>query len=269
MEYTEFIAKALKESSKIALGYFGKVVGTIKPGDNNQVLTEADLAIGKNVISLIKATYPKYNIIDEEAGVIDNGSDLTWVIDPIDGTSNFANGIPTYGIIIGLLQNNIPIAGGVALPAFSEICVAQKGMGALCNGEKLSVTKETRLLSALVAYGIDGHQEDPSLTRDEGKTLTELILNIRNLRSSGSAFDGVMFAKGKYGAYLYRTARIWDNVGMHIVCEEAGAVVTDYFGKPLDYSNPLSKASNNFSLCMSTPALHEEIQRIIHGAKIL
>ena len=265
MEYKEFITKALKESSEIALGYFGKVVGTIKPDDNNQVLTEADLAIGKNVISLIKAAYPKYNIIDEEAGVINNGSDFTWVIDPIDGTSNFANGIPTYGIIIGLLQNNIPIAGGVALPAFSEICVAQKGTGAFCNGKKLSVTKETRLLSTLVAYGIDGHQENPSLTRDEGKTLTEIILSIRNLRSSGSAFDGVMFAKGKYGAYLYRTAKIWDNVGMHIVCEEAGAVVTDYFGKPLDYSNPLSKASSNFTLCMSTPELHKEIQRIIHA----
>ncbi|MEK7655709.1 MAG: inositol monophosphatase [Patescibacteria group bacterium] len=265
MEYKEFITKALKESSEIALSYFGKVVGTTKPDDNNQVLTEADLAIGKNVISLIKATYPKHNIIDEEAGVVDNGSDFTWVIDPIDGTSNFANSIPTYGIIIGLLQKSIPIAGGVALPAFFEICVAEKGKGSFCNNEKLSVTKETRLLSSLIAYGIDGHQEDPSLTREEGKILTEIILNIRSLRSSGSAFDGVMFAKGKYGAYLYRTAKIWDNVGMHIVCEEAGAVVTDFFGNPPDYSNPLSKAASNFTMCMGAPGLHKEIQRIIHS----
>lgn len=74
-----------------------------------------------------------------------------------------------------------------------------------------------------------------------------------------------MFAKGKYGASLYRTAKIWDNVGIHIICEEAGGIVTDFFGKPLDYSNPLSKASSNFTLCMAAPALHKEIQRIIHA----
>lgn len=264
MEYKEFITKALKESSEIALSYFGNVVGTVKPDDNNQVLTEADLEIGKNIISLVKATYPKYNIIDEEAGVVDNGSDFTWVIDPIDGTSNFANGIPTYGIIIGLLQKNIPIAGGVALPAFSEICVAEKGSGTFCNNEKLMVSNETNLLSSLLAYGIDGHQENPSMTLDEGKLLGELVLNIRNLRASGSVFDGIMVAKGKYGGYLTRTGKIWDNVGLHILIEEAGGIYTDFFGKPIDYTNPLSKVKDNYTSCMGAPVLHKEIQKIIH-----
>src|SRR5690242_9892420 len=80
---------------------FGNVTGSTKGDDNNQVLTETDVAIGKFLIEKIKQTYPDYNIIDEETGVVDNHSNFTWVIDPIDGTSNFADGVPTYGIMLG------------------------------------------------------------------------------------------------------------------------------------------------------------------------
>ena len=266
MQYREFIIDALQQASGMALGYFGKVTSTIKQDDNNQVLTEADIAIGREVISLISAAYPDHNIIDEEAGVIDRGSDFTWVVDPIDGTSNFAQGVPTYAIIIGLLHRGVPVAGGVALPAFSEICIAEKGKGAFCNGQRLSVSPESSLSSVLLAYGIDGKHKDPSATRDEAKLMGELVLNIRNLRASGSVFDGVMLAKGKYGGYLYRTSRIWDHVGMHIVIEEAGGVYTDFFGKPQDYKNPLKKVSENYTLCASTSSLHGQLQKIIHDS---
>ena len=264
MEYKEFITKALEESSKIALSYFGKVIGTTKPNDNNQVLTEADLEIGKSIISLIKKTYPKHNIIDEEAGVIDNGSEFTWVIDPIDGTSNFANGVVTYGTIIGLLKNNIPIAGGVSLPSFSEIYVAEKNKGTFYNNKKIIIKGGNKLLSSLVAYSIDGHQENPSMTEDECKLLAKIILGIRNLRASSSVFDAVMVIKGKYGVYLGRTSKIWDHVGLQIIIEEAGGIYTDFFGKPMDYTNPLAKVKENYTWCIAEHSLHQEIQKIIH-----
>lgn len=139
VEYIKFIEETLKEVSVIAKESFGKVSGITKEGDNNQVLTETDLKVGQTIIEKIKKEFPAHNIIDEEAGVIDNGSNLTWVIDPIDGTSNFANGVQTFGIMFGLMENNIPIAGGIALPAFSEIYVAGKNKGAYCNGEKIKV----------------------------------------------------------------------------------------------------------------------------------
>lgn len=268
MEYGRFLRETLQESSKIALSYFGKVTGITKQDDNNQVLTEADLAIGKSIISLIRAEYPKHNVIDEESGVIDSGSEFTWVIDPIDGTSNFAQGVPLYAISIGLLQNNTPLAGGIALPAFSEICVAEKSHGAFCNDQKLAVNKEAKLLSSLVAYGIDGHQENPQFTRDECKLLGELILNIRNLRASGSILDGIMVAKGKYGGYLCRTSKIWDNVGLHSIIEEAGGIYTDFFGKPIDYTNPLSKVTESYTFCAAAPVLYKEIQKIIHATSV-
>lgn len=262
--YQKLIFSILKSASSIANNQFGKVAGITKVGDNNQVLTETDLAIGEFLISQIRQFYPKHNIIDEEAGTIDNKSEYTWVIDPIDGTSNFAQGIPLYGIMIGLLREDKPIAGGIALPAFSEICVAEKGAGSWCNNERLNVTNDANLLSNLVAYGIDGHRENPDFTIEECRLLADIILNIRNIRSSNSAFDVVMVAKGKYGGFLNRTSKIWDNVSQQILIEEAGGIYTDFFGDPIDYSNPLSKISENYTFCAAPPALHKQLQTIIH-----
>jgi myo-inositol-1(or 4)-monophosphatase len=264
MEYNNFLNHTLELVSNIALSNFGKVAATIKTGDNNQVLTQTDLEIGSKVIEAIEKQYPAHNIIDEEAGVIDKGSAFTWVVDPIDGTSNFANGIPTYGIMVALLQDATPVASGIALPAFNEVYIAQKDSGAYCNGHRITVSTQTNLASALVAYGIDSHQEQPSLTHNECRLLAEIVLRIRNLRTSNSVFDLAMLARGSYGAVLNRTSRIWDNVAIHILVEEAGGKYTDFFGKPMDYSNPLSKDKENYTFCAASPALHEQLQKIIH-----
>ncbi|MGH7771335.1 MAG: inositol monophosphatase family protein [Candidatus Binatia bacterium] len=261
--YLNFIARILGSASKIAIKNFGKVSATTKAEDNNQVLTKTDLEIGQFLIGHVRQLYPKHNIIDEEAGVIDNHSEFTWVIDPIDGTSNFASGSPLYGIMVGLLSRDIPFAAGIALPAFFEIYVAQKGQGAYCNKAKISVSKEANLKSALVAYGIDSHQRDPDFTRKECKLLAEIILNIRNLRSSNSVYDAAMVARGNYGAVLNRSSKIWDNVAQQVVIEEAGGIYTDFFGEPIDYSDPLNKTKEHFTFCAASPALHEQIQRMI------
>jgi myo-inositol-1(or 4)-monophosphatase len=260
-----FIGTLLKDVSAIAMSNFGKVAGVLKPGDNNQVLTETDLEIGRVIVDRIKRQYPEHNSIDEEAGVVDNGSAFTWVVDPIDGTSNFANGVPTFGVMIGLLENDTPIAGGIALPAFDEIYLAARGQGTTCNGKKIHITNETRLSNALVAYGIDGHQEDPAITENEVVLLGNIILGIRNLRSSNSVFDQAMVAKGKYGAALNRTSKIWDNVAQQIVIEEAGGVYTDFYGVPIDYSNPVSKVDANFTCCAASPELHKQLLQIINS----
>ncbi len=268
MVYQSFLEGILKEASDIAREKFGKVSGTTKPEDNNQVLTDADLAIGRHIISRIDSVYPQHNIIDEEAGVIDRQSELTWVIDPIDGTSNFAQGIPLYGIMIGLLDKDVPIAGGIALPFSQGIYTAEKGQGAYCNGERIHATEETNLLSVLVAYCFDGHQENPEYTRKEAILLGELALHIRNLRITGSTFDYAMVAQGKFGGYLNRTSKIWDNVAPQILLEEAGCLYTDYYGNPMDYANPLTKAKDNYTFCTAPRVLHEQLQKIVHQASL-
>lgn len=267
-EYKQFILEVLHEASAIAIRNFGKVAGTTKPEDNNQVLTVTDIEIGDKIVSAIKAKYPAYNIIDEEAGVIDNRSVYTWVVDPIDGTSNFANGVPTYGVMIGLLEGAEPIAGGIALPSFKQTYVATKGEGAFCNNQPIHVTDETDLIKALVAYGIDGHQENPQLTTDETITLSKIILAIRNLRSSNSAYDFMLVADGRYGGYLNKTSKIWDNVAPQIIVEEAGGIYTDFYGQPIGYTDPLTKVNDNFTCCVASPALHMQLQQIIHDKEV-
>lgn len=261
--YLSFISETLLGAAAIANQNFGKVSSTTKQGDNNQVLTQTDLAIGAYIVERIQKTFPTHSIIDEEAGVIDNHSTMTWVVDPIDGTSNFASGLPTYGCMIGLLQAATPIAGGIVLPAFNQLFMAEKGHGATCNGVPISVTTEQSSLATLVAYGIDGHQEDPERTRKEAQQLGTIILNIRNLRTTNSAYDMAHVTNGKYGAYLNQTTKIWDNVALQPIVEEAGGIVTDFWGKPMDYTNPLSKAADNFTICAGAPAIHKQLQKII------
>jgi myo-inositol-1(or 4)-monophosphatase len=267
MNYSNFIEKVLQESAEIAKENFGKVTGNTKPEDNNQVLTEADLVIGKHIVSSIEKHYPTHNIIDEEAGTINKKSQFTWVVDPIDGTSNFANGIPTYGTYIGLLDQSKPIAGGINIPAQGEIYLAEVGQGAYCNGKKIHVTTEKELKHVLVAYGIDAHPEETDFVSTEGSLLMNIVLNIRNLRTSNSAFDGAMVAKGAYGAWLCRSSKIWDNVGLQIIIEEAGGKYTDFFGHPIDYTHPLTKTTQNYTYCAASPILHEQLQNIIHSNK--
>lgn len=265
-DYRAFITDVLGEAAVIAKRNFGKTGGTVKTGDNNQVLTETDIEIGKLLVNRVEKTFPEHNVIDEEAGVIDKSSRYTWVIDPIDGTSNFAAGVPMFGIMIGLLEDDQPVAGGIALPVFDETYVAVKNQGTYCNGSKVNVSSETDLLNALVAYGIDGHQEAPDVTRQEAALLAEIVLGVRNLRTSNSAFDHAMVAKGCYGATLNQTSKIWDNVAVQIVIEEAGGIYTDFWGNPQDYAIALQRADDNFTWCAGPPALHKQLQDIIRAA---
>lgn len=267
MIYSEFISGILAEASAIARSNFGKVSGVGKGDDNNQVLTSADLEIGTFLVDQVSLKYPDHNIIDEEKGGIAKGSEFTWVIDPIDGTSNFAAGVPTYGIMIGLLQNDMPVAGGIALPEFFKTYYAEVGCGAFCNDDRIHVTTESTLLYCLVAYGIDGHQENPKLTSDECLLLQNIILGIRNLRTSGSAFDPIMVAEGRYGACLSKTAKIWDVVAPHIIIQEAGGVCTDFYGEKIDYHDPLARATENFTVLAGSPVLHQQLLAIILGSR--
>lgn len=264
MTYAQFISQALQKASEIAKEHFGEVSSVTKQQDNNQVLTETDLEIGKLLIAEIENSFPSHNIIDEEAGVLDKNSDYTWVVDPIDGTSNFANALPHYGIMLGLLHQEKAIAGGVALPFFEEIYLAEKGKGAYCNGSPIQVTAEKSLSSVLAAYQLNGYADRPDFTRQECQDLAEIVLHIRNLRTTNSVMDIMLVANGKYGACLNQTCKIWDNVAQQIIIEEAGGVYTDFWGKPMDYSQPLAKAGKNFTFCCAPAALHEQLQKIIH-----
>lgn len=263
MKYTNFIKECLEEASQIALDGYGKVESKIKSESNMQVLTETDLEIGQLLIGKIKSAYPDHNIIDEETGVIDNKSQFTWTIDPIDGTANYASKIPMYGTMLGLLENDSPIAGGIVLPEFKEMYYAEKDCGAFCNNEKISVSQITNLDRNFVAYLVGTHiSEEAHLEQIE--VLKKLIPNVMSLRTSNcTAFDGAFVASGRYGVAMNTKSYIWDCVPLHIIIEEAGGICTNFHGEKIDYSNATKKSKQYFSFCCGAKELHIQVQKIL------
>jgi myo-inositol-1(or 4)-monophosphatase len=263
MNYLEFLETELRKAAITALSLSGKVKPTTKPGDNNQVLTEADLAIGEQLVSAVRAQYPTHNVVDEEAGAIKNGSEYTWVIDPVEATSNFAAGLADYGIMVGLLHGRTPIAGGIIVPAHGRLYLAEKGKGATCNGKSIHAGEETDLTKVLVSFGIDSHGDNPDLTIRECRLLADVVLGCRNIRNSGcEAVDPMMVAEGRLGGRVNLASKIWDNVGPQIIAEEAGVVWTGIDGAPLDYADPTQKLDQNYAYIAAPQALHSALLRI-------
>lgn len=261
--HISFLQTAISQASDIARESFGKVSHTTKQGDPNQVLTETDLKIGQTLIALIQKEYPDHNIIDEEAGVIDQSSPYTWVIDPVDGTSNFAAGVPTYGTMLAFLKDDKPILSAIALPSLNETYLAEYAQGATLNDKPIQVTNQTQLNQTLSCYQLDSYPDQPEKTHKEAQILGELVLNIRNLRTSNSVFDQAQVAKGAYGVVMNQTCKIWDSVAQDLLITEAGGSYTDFWGNPIDYSKPLSKAERTFTYCAGAPVLHAQAQSII------
>ncbi|WP_370942068.1 inositol monophosphatase [Amycolatopsis sp. cg5] len=234
---------------------------TTKPGEPSQVVTAADHEIEELLTTRIRAAYPGYGILGEETGLHGENTRATWVIDPIDGTSNYAAGSPLFGIMAGLLVDGVPVAGGIALPALGEFYLAQCGEGAFRDGTRFRAPAATDLGASLIAYGIDG---DSEFAQEDFRIAAVLATRCRGLRMANSCFDLIQVATGAYGASLNRATRIWDSVAPHVLLEEAGITYTDFAGAPLDYT-PLARAiDTNFTICTAAPGLHSLLQDVIH-----
>ena len=267
MLYEKFLTETLRGGAQIASEMFGKVSGHLK--DDQTLVTEADLAVGKFIISEIEKVYPSHNIINEETGVIDKQSEYTWVIDPIDGTANFAVGVPFYGVMLGLLKGAESVAGGFAIPHFNDIYFAEKGQGAFCNGQRMALSDHSDFSAMSIAYGIDRFGGGRELELRQARYLGEMAQQFQTVRSSGSVYDVACLVKGSYGAVLFNSGKIWDYVADHVVIEESGCVVTDLNGKPMDFSDPLEKAGKKqiYTCCGGMPSVHKKLQEIIHNEK--
>jgi len=231
----------------------------IKDADPNQVVTDADLAIGKKLKSRIHERFPHDSQIDEEWGTVRGSSAITWVIDPIDGTSNFAAGSPLFGVMVGVLEHGRPVAGGVSLPALSETYVAAVGQGAYLNGSKLELKAGGAMAEQLVAYGMDFH---PSETALDYRTMESIASRCQGIRMSNSIFDCMMVAKGVYAASMHRRNRIWDCVAPHVIIQESGGAFSTMEGDVPDYRNPLTKTTQVYSMLACAPDFHRAVTDI-------
>jgi myo-inositol-1(or 4)-monophosphatase len=261
MENTVY--KALWEASDILTSYFGKISTYKVKESQSSIVTKADLEAEKKIIEIIAEHFPEHNTLGEETGFKNNHSAYTWVIDPLDGTSNFAAGIPWFGIIICVLKDSCPVLAGCHLPHQLKIYFAEKGKGATLNDKKIEVSRETDLKNILAAYSLD-YSDEPGKTEQESIIMSRLVQNIRNLRSTNCVIDFCYTADGKLGACINQTTKIWDIAGPALIIEEAGGKVTDIQGNPLDFSTDENNFDRNFTIAASNQILHPKVIQIIN-----
>lgn len=256
MTYLTFLEYLLEDAGKMALTLRGRTSSRVKDSDVNQVVTQADIVIGSRIERRILEQFPRDSIIAEESGVVRGTSPVTWVIDPIDGTSNFSAGSPLFGVMVGVLEYGTPVAGGVALPALSETYVAEVGQGAFWNGSRFKRDSRADLSRQLFAYGIDIY---PSEIEFDCRVLGRIASLCGGIRMSNSVFDCMMVATGAYGGFMHRRNRIWDCVAPQVVIEEAGGIFSTVDGGLIDYMNPLEKVTHIFSILTSGCNFHTTI----------
>ena len=230
-----------------------------KEGINNWV-TEADHAAEKAIIGAIKTDFPNHFILSEEVGEIITDSDVKWIIDPIDGTINFASGIPLCCVSIGIEQKGEMILGAVYNPFINELFIAEKGMGATLNDKKISVSKKTELIHSCLVTGFPySYLNMPNGPLEVFERFVREGVPVRRLGSA--AIDLCWVAAGRFDGFYEHSLQAWDTAAGYLIVEEAGGKVTDMNGdKYSPYQNKLV-ATNGL--------IHDELIEVIHNRKHL
>jgi myo-inositol-1(or 4)-monophosphatase len=196
----------------------------------SSVVTEVDIKSEKKIIEIISSAYPMHNILSEECAYINNQSNYTWVIDPIDGTSNFAAGIPWFGVLIALLENGNPVMAGAYLPVSGDLYFAELGKGSFLNDASI-ILSDKDLSKVLFAFSTDYTNDDKLLVKSS-ELYKYLVQHVRNIRCTNSLVDFLMVAEGKLGGCLNLYTKIWDIAATYLIIKEAGGEF-----KNLDFSN--------------------------------
>jgi myo-inositol-1(or 4)-monophosphatase len=259
----EILRIAFREGGRILMDHFGSSLETTVKESNSSVVTDADYASEKKILEVLGDSATPCNIISEEAGYIHDGSAYTWVVDPLDGTSNFAAGLPWFGIIITLLREADPVLGGMFLPVENILYLAEKGKGAWREGRPIRTSGSANLTQQLVSYSFD-HSSEPGKTDREMKLLARLSKHVRNIRSTNSLYDFCYVADGRVGAAMNQTTKIWDISAALLLIPEAGGIVTDMQGNPIALDIGRETCMQNYTIAAAGKKMHQTLMNIIN-----
>jgi len=250
------ITRACMKASRFLIRDFGEIenlqVSTKGPGD---FVTSADKRTEKILIDELQKAHPEYGIVTEEAGIINKTNKKNrWIIDPIDGTLNFLNGVPQFAISIGYEENGEIKCGVIFNPILNEMFCAEKGNGAYLNNGRIRVSNKKKINDALL---VTGGPEGASKIKD--KIFSEYIKvsnNVSHVRKFGSAaLDMAYVACGRFDGFWQRELKYWDIAAGIIILKEAGGLV-DFFEN--DASSPLKK-----NVLATNSNIHEELKGLI------
>jgi len=251
------ITKACMKASRSLIRDFGEIENLqVSSKGQGDFVTSADKRTEKILVEELQRAHPEYGIITEETGIINKSNNKNrWIIDPIDGTFNFMNGIPQFAISVGYEEENEIKCGVIFNPIMNEMFCAEKGNGAYLNNSRIRVSKKNKIKDALIVTG-----GPKGASKIKEKIFSEYINvsnNVSNVRKFGSAaLDVAYVACGRFDGYWQRELNYWDIAAGIIILKEAGGFI-DFFEE--DKSTPLKKnilASNSF--------IHEELRELIN-----
>jgi len=250
------LLKATEAGAKELVRFFnGDFKITNKEGINNPV-TEADHASEKAIFEVIRKEFPDHFLLSEEAGEIKMDSSYKWIIDPIDGTINFANGIPLCCISIGLEHEGKIIMGAVYNPIMKEFFFAEKGLGATLNDKKLQISNKTKVVDSCLVTGFPyTYLDTPNGPLQIFEKLIRKGVPVRRLGSA--AIDLCWVAAGRFDGFYEHKLQAWDSAAGFLMVEEAGGKVTDFAGNPYSVYQPHILATNG--------KIHAEMLGILSG----
>ncbi len=196
------------------------------------VVTEGDKASEAVIVRLLREQFPQYPILSEEGGGAGGArdGDYFWHVDPIDGTTNYANNIPFFSISIALAARNLaPVVGVVYNPVYDELYSAARGFGATFNGRAIHVTQTVDLSRAVLGSGFTTHRH--AVADNNLPQWSTMLMEVRDLRRFGSAaLDLAFVAAGKLDGFWETRLNSWDCLAGILLVQEAGGTTTDYLG---------------------------------------
>lgn len=241
---------------------YGTTYGISTKSNRHDIVTEYDKKSENIIISKIKEKYPHHSFLGEESGYTPStdSSPITWVIDPLDGTLNFAHSIPIFSVSIAACRGDDIYCGVVLHPLLDELFYAVRGGGSFLNGKPISTSKQTDLDGAFLATGFPYNtQENPNDCIEQFGRIAKQGMPIRRLGSA--ALDLCYVAAGRFDAYWEVTLQPWDLAAGQLIVQEAGGVVSDYRGLPRSYTTKQEVLASN-------GALHHQMVQILNSKSL-
>jgi myo-inositol-1(or 4)-monophosphatase len=253
------LIKATEAGAAVMKEYFDKSFNISNKEGINNLVTEVDHKSEEVIFTTIKEAFPAHFILSEEAGEIIQDSEYKWIIDPIDGTVNYANGIPICCVSIGIEKNGKMEMGAVYNPFINEFFFAQRGFGATLNNKKISVSNKTEVIKSCLVTGFPyTYLDEPNGPLQVFEKFIRKGIPVRRLGSA--AIDLCWVAAGRFDGFYEHKLQAWDSAAGFIIVEEAGGKVTDLKG---NYYNPYKPG-----LIATNGKIHDEVVHIVNGGEI-
>ena len=224
--------EAAREAGKLLKMHSGKPKSVErKAGQETNLVTEIDRKAEELIINMIRKHYPHHDFLAEESGSRSQESEYRWIIDPLDGTTNFTHGLPVFCVSIGLEQKGSIVLGVVYDPNADELFTAERGKGAYLNRRRIRVSRTTTLIESLLVTGFPYDvQSNPDRVVEH---FNNFLMRAQALRRLGSAaLDLCYVAAGRFDGFWEVSLNPWDMAAGVLIVEEAGGRYTDFLGNP-------------------------------------